>query len=66
MTCAAPSATPNTANCEVAVGGPTDVGAYTLSASPYGTFDQGGNVSEWNETGLGSTLGIRGRLGQLR
>ncbi|HEY3392553.1 MAG TPA: SUMF1/EgtB/PvdO family nonheme iron enzyme [Lacipirellulaceae bacterium] len=28
----------------------TDVGAYTLSASPYGTFDQGGNAEEWNET----------------
>jgi formylglycine-generating enzyme required for sulfatase activity len=28
----------------------TNVGAYTLSASPYGTFDQGGNVYEWNET----------------
>ncbi len=28
----------------------TDVGAYTLSTSPYGTFDQGGNVWEWNET----------------
>ncbi len=27
-----------------------DAGAYTLSASPYGTFDQGGNVWEWNET----------------
>ena len=27
----------------------TDVGAYTLSVSPYGTFDQGGNVWEWNE-----------------
>jgi formylglycine-generating enzyme required for sulfatase activity len=27
----------------------TDAGAYTLSASPYGTFDQGGNVWEWNE-----------------
>ena len=26
----------------------TDVGAYTVSASPYGTFDQGGNVWEWN------------------
>ncbi|MDM8008604.1 MAG: SUMF1/EgtB/PvdO family nonheme iron enzyme [Phycisphaerae bacterium] len=30
--------------------GPTDVGAYTSSESPYGTFDQGGNVWEWNET----------------
>ena len=27
----------------------TDVGAYTASLSPYGTFDQGGNVHEWNE-----------------
>ncbi len=27
----------------------TDVGAYTLSASPYGTFDQAGNVWEYNE-----------------
>ncbi len=27
----------------------TDVGAYTASASPYGTFDQGGNATEWNE-----------------
>ena len=26
-----------------------DVGAYTASPSPYGTFDQGGNVNEWNE-----------------
>ncbi len=28
----------------------TDVGAYTDSASPYGTFDQNGNVEEWVET----------------
>lgn len=27
----------------------TEAGAYALSASPYGTFDQGGNVWEWNE-----------------
>jgi formylglycine-generating enzyme required for sulfatase activity len=27
----------------------TDVGAYALSGSPYGTLDQGGNVGEWNE-----------------
>ncbi len=27
----------------------TDAGAYTLAQSPYGTFDQGGNVWEWNE-----------------
>src|SRR5262249_12335804 len=28
----------------------TDVGAYASSPSYYGTFDQGGNVWEWNET----------------
>jgi formylglycine-generating enzyme required for sulfatase activity len=28
----------------------TNVGAYALAASPYGTFDQAGNVSEWTET----------------
>jgi len=27
----------------------TNVGAYTWAPSPYGTFDQGGNVYEWNE-----------------
>jgi formylglycine-generating enzyme len=27
----------------------TDVGAYADSQSPYGTFDQGGNVTEWIE-----------------
>jgi formylglycine-generating enzyme required for sulfatase activity len=27
----------------------TDVGAYTASASPYGAFDMGGNVNQWNE-----------------
>jgi formylglycine-generating enzyme required for sulfatase activity len=28
----------------------TDVGAYTASVSPYGTFDQTGNVYQWAET----------------
>jgi len=31
----------------------TDAGAYKLSKSVYGTFDQGGNVREWTETLLG-------------
>lgn len=30
----------------------TDVGAFTSSSSYYGTFDQSGNVQEWNETGV--------------
>ncbi|MBW2236830.1 MAG: SUMF1/EgtB/PvdO family nonheme iron enzyme [Deltaproteobacteria bacterium] len=56
--CAAPGATANTANCNGVVGELTDVGSYTGSASPNGTFDQGGNVDEWSET----IIGINGRV----
>ena len=37
----------NSAN--IFLGLPTNVGAYTQSPSPYGTFDQGGNVIQWTE-----------------
>jgi formylglycine-generating enzyme required for sulfatase activity len=41
--------------------GTTDVGAYARADSFYGTFDQGGNVWEWNDTQLNSTSrGLRG------
>ena len=48
-TCAIPGATPNTANCNPGPYTVTAVGAYPGSASPYGTFDQGGNVFEWSD-----------------
>ncbi len=39
----------------------TTVGsAGPLSASYYGTFDQGGNVWEWNDAVIGSDRGLRG------
>jgi len=60
-TCAAPGPTVNTANCNNVVGHVTNVGAYTGSPSPYGTFDQGGNVEQWNEQIVsGSKRGVRG------
>ncbi len=57
--CAAPGATANTANCNSAVGDLTGVGSYTGSASPYGTFDQGGNVYEWNEAIISGSRAAR-------
>jgi sulfatase modifying factor 1 len=59
-TCSTPTATANRANCTSAVGDLTIRGSYTGSASPYGTFDQGGNVVEWNETISGGTRKARG------
>jgi formylglycine-generating enzyme len=64
--CVVPSSdSGNSANCHGVVsveGGLTNVGAYSLSESPYGTFDQGGNVMEWNEwsPSPGTSPGARG------
>jgi formylglycine-generating enzyme required for sulfatase activity len=39
----------------------TEAGAYTSARSPYGTFDQAGNVYEWNEAlRSSSSRGMRG------
>jgi hypothetical protein len=45
------------------VGDLTIRGSYTGSASPYGTFDQGGNVAEWNEAILLVSPAARGKRG---
>jgi formylglycine-generating enzyme len=52
-----------TGNHRYTIGSPywrMNVGDFVNSASPYGTFDQGGNVTEWNETAIGSSRGLRG------
>lgn len=50
----------NSTNMDYAIGIPTFVGSYSSTSSYYGTFDQAGNVREWNETIIGSARGVRG------
>jgi sulfatase modifying factor 1 len=66
-TCAAPGVAANTAKCfdgDPNQGHPpvyaTEVGGYPGSPSPNGSFDQGGNVWEWNETIISFGRGQRG------
>jgi sulfatase modifying factor 1 len=48
------------ANYNYSVGFSKNVGTYGGDASSYGTFDQGGNVWEWNDAESGSSRGLRG------
>ena len=49
------------ANYGNVVGSTTGVGSYSGDGSSYGTFDQGGNVWEWNDAVIsGSSRGMRG------
>jgi sulfatase modifying factor 1 len=48
------------ANSDWSVGSSRDVGTYSGDASSYGTFDQGGNVFEWNDAVTDSKRGLLG------
>ena len=52
----------NQANYNNAIGHSTDVGSFSGSGSFYGTFDQTGNVWQWNDLDgtAGSYRGLRG------
>lgn len=49
---------------ELSIGHTTDVGAFYNAVSPYGTYDQSGNVDQWNEStiqvGIYQFRGLRG------
>jgi formylglycine-generating enzyme required for sulfatase activity len=66
-TAAIPPGGVNSANFNDVLGNVSPVGAYSLAPGPYGTFDQAGNVGEWNEAllsiGLTDSDGIRGVRG---
>jgi formylglycine-generating enzyme len=60
-TATAPPGLKNSANFNNSVGHLTAVGAYSSSSSPYHTFDQGGDLYQWDEgVAAGSTRVIRG------
>ena len=48
-----------TADANYESSGSTNVGSYSGDRSSYGTFDQGGNVWEWNDAVIGSSRGLR-------
>jgi sulfatase modifying factor 1 len=49
----------STTNANYDSSGSTDVGSYSGDTSSYGTFDQGGNVWEWNDGAAPSSLPVQ-------
>jgi formylglycine-generating enzyme required for sulfatase activity len=64
-TASGPTALANHANFNNVVGNLTDAGAYRGTKSPYGAFDLGGNVLQWNETliNVAPSFSVRGLRG---
>lgn len=58
--CSTITSAANSANCDDAYFQGVDVASYTGSPSPYGTFDQGGNLEEWTDTIVSGGRVLRG------
>jgi sulfatase modifying factor 1 len=46
--------------CNLNTNAPSDVGSFKSASSPWGTFDQNGNLWEYNESTAGDKVGLRG------
>ena len=46
--------------CNLNSDAPSDVGSFSSAPSPNGTYDQNGNMWEYNETMSGDKVGLRG------
>ncbi len=55
-----PTSAANSANYGYAVDDLTAVGSYSGTTSPYGAFDMGGDVFQWNEASINGGRGERG------
>lgn len=61
MTCGAPSSPGfNLANCDLVLGGTSQIGSYPNSENPFRLLDMGGNISEWVESVPGPQAVRRG------
>jgi formylglycine-generating enzyme required for sulfatase activity len=59
--CTRPGGIANTANCDFSLNAVSETGAYVAAPGPHGSFDQGGNLWEWNESVVLSVgRGLRG------
>ncbi len=47
-------------SCNINSGGISEVGSFSSASSPYGTFDQNGNLWEYNESRTDGKVGLRG------
>ena len=55
-----PAKSDSPAAANLSTNAPSDAGSHKDAGSPYGTYDQGGNVWEYNDHQRGNKVGLRG------